>query len=551
MPDTPWFYVESRTGKNAYRRHPLDGDLLVVEEQHDLRIVVQVDDHSDPPQATLDARRLPWNEDESAFVLEGNAISHWVGTAELRLSHGTRSRALQLEVVPKKKKTTPEAWLRMLRQIDAWMPGITVGHDAGRHGQVGEHGVSAPLLAEALTPLLPLFAQALHEIERLPRTSEHLGYRDTPLSNVRQDRASAHWLSRRPQVLARAHADDPAGPQPLVPQRLGVRRLEHPANRYIAHLTDRTIKELTRVRDRLGELAQRYATQQRLNDTGDWCRARAERLTVHLDELRRLWRGSFLRRLPHQRSPGSALGVIIDHPSYARAHKLGRLLVSPRFRLPEDDAPTPEDMGPAPVRASFELYELWTFLFVQRSLAERLSAPAWTWREYNLRRLADAVGTGEGARFEARGPEDTVVEILFNEAFPSCPHNALGEPDAASSDTAARCFSLLQARRPNTVVRWRRPGHEGRWVYLSAMYVEPDELSKPMQALHTYRDALWMDGYGGRCCAGLLLAPAASPGSPWLEPGFRDRFDLGVWPSEPGAAPDLALADWLLSRLRD
>ena len=156
-------------------------------------------------------------------------------------------------------------------------------------------------------------------------------------------------------------------------------------------------------------------------------------------------------------------------------------------------------------------------------------------------------------------PSRAVADALRTMAVPALDQRLLVTPlgiadadadSAAPPDAPARCFSLSGSRRPDLVVRWRGPGRAGRWVCLDAKYYDPGGLNTPMQALHTYRDALWMDGYGGRCRAGLLLAPAASKSSAWPTPAFRDRFDIGVWLSEPGAEPDLALADWLLERLR-
>ena len=96
----------------------------------------------------------------------------------------------------------------------------------------------------------------------------------------------------------------------------------------------------------------------------------------------------------------------------------------------------------------------------------------------------------------------------------------------------------------------RRPGEEGRWLFLDAKYYEPSSLSTPMQALHVYRDALWMEGYGGRCGGGLLLVPNCSKTTAWATREFHDRFDIGIWKCPPGAAPDPALGDWILARLQ-
>lgn len=549
MPETPWLRIEARSKKKKkYQPRPLDGDLLFVQEQEEVRVIVEVGERDVRPEATFDARPLTWNEREGAFLLAGKTIAHWVGSAELVVSAGARTRTLWVEVAPRERKATPDEWLRMLRQIESWMPGISLGNEGGRHGEVDEVGVSAPLLAEALAPLLPLFAQAVREIVCSPRAGERLLWHDSPLRATGSvDRESLRWLGRSPEAAQWFRADEPIGPEPRIPQRRAAAHVDHPANRYIARVVRRVLDELGRVRDELVRLAARYEKES-LNDTGTWCLARAERLAGHLDDIERLWRGSFLRSLPPSSAPGAALAVLIDHPSYARVHQLGRLLLSPRFRLPETEARRRDAPG-APVRASFDLYELWTFLFVQRSLAERLPAPAWTWQARNLRCLLDATDTGTGACFLARGPREDLVEILFNESFVTCPHGELQRSKPVDPHAAPRCYSLSQRRRPDLLVRRRRPGQDGRWVCLDAKYCDPSSLNRPMQALHTYRDALWMEGYGGRCRAGLLLAPACPKSKAWATSAFRNRFEIGVWECPPGSAPDPELADWILSHL--
>lgn len=547
MSEIPWIRIEARSDKR-YQPQPLDGDVVRVHEQDDLRVLVAVSDADPPPEAMLDARRLDWNASQGAFLIEGTIIAHWVGTVELTIRAGAREQTIAIDVVPRPKKATSDDWLRMLRQIEGWLPGISVGADGGRHGSVGEHGVSAPLLAEALMPLLPPLAQALAEVVRLPQVGERLAWRDTSLrATGRVDREGLRWVGRHSDAAQWFRADEPGGPEPRIPQRRAVMHGDHPANRYLAGLVPRVLAELGRVRDELVRLAAWYDKARHLNETGAWCRARGEQLGQHVADIERLWKGSFLRTLSPLSTPGAALESIIDHPSYARVHQLGRLLLSPRFRLPQPDERPAEDYA-APVRASFHLYELWTFLFVHRSLALHLDARGWTWQPENLQCLLDLTENGSEACYQAFGPAGERLEIRFNEPFAS--YASRNKQRGVAAQDTPHCYSLTQGRRPDLLVRMRRPGQEGRWIFLDAKYYEPNSLSTPMQALHVYRDALWMEGYGGRCRGGLLLVPSCSKTTAWATREFHDRFDIGIWKCPPGAAPDAGLGDWILSRLR-
>jgi hypothetical protein len=547
--ETSWIRIEVRIGE-GYQPRPIDGDVVRVHEQDNVRVCVDVVPTDALPEAMLDARPLSWDAGQCAFLIEDTIIAHWVGTVELTIRAGAREQTLAVEVVPRPKKATPDDWLRMLRQIEQWLPGVSVGADGGRHGRVGEHGVSAPLLAEALAPLLPRFARALADVVRLPQVGERLFLQDTSLrATGKVDRESVRWVGRHPDAAQWFRADEPGGPEPRIPQRRAMTHMDHPANRHLAWLVPRVLAELGRVRDGLVRLAEHYDEDGSLNDTGVWCRARAEQLGLHLRDIERLWATSPLRNLPPLAVQTAALESIIDHPSYAQVHQLGRLLLAPRFRLPESDARMPEAHA-APVRASFHLYELWTFLFVQRSLALHLTAPEWEWQDRELPRLLELTDSGSGACFEARGPAGELLEIRFNEPFSAYTRRNTGRAAATPVEDAPHCYSLTQGRRPDLLVRMRRPGQDGRWIFLDAKYYEPASLSTPMQALHIYRDALWMERYGGRCRAGLLLVPNCSKKYAAASPEFHARFDIGVWKCPPGAAPDPALGEWILSRLR-
>lgn len=220
------------------------------------------------------------------------------------------------------------------------------------------------------------------------------------------------------------------------------------------------------------------------------------------------------------------MAAVVDDPSYARLHRLGRLFRSPLFQL----GSLPGSPGAA-TRPSYELYELWTFLALRRLLGVLL--PEHRWTSQGLAPLSCLGEPLEGASFEATGPGLT-LRLLFNPTF-----------NGYLSRGAAPRFSISKARRPDLVLLWQE-GEWRRWVCLDAKYrVTKDNLAEAFESAHFYRDSLRWPEWGGRCEAAVLLAPAElNACSPWFDPGFLAEHQVGVFRLTPGAEVG-PLSEWL------
>ncbi len=263
-------------------------------------------------------------------------------------------------------------------------------------------------------------------------------------------------------------------------------------------------------------------------DEAPWCHARAARLravAVHIDDR---VSSSPIAALPPRPPSAAALGVVVDDPRYARVHALARRFISPRFALAETE-------NPASLRPSFDLYELWTFLSLAAELERSpLVGEGFRWRRVGVRRLLDPLGTGGGAALVGRSTAGT-LSLSFNLTFSSL-----------RARRGAR-FSLTGERRPDLVLAWRPDGGAGAWVVLDAKYRVGRNLADGFESVHIYRDALRWDGFGGAARAGVLLAPAATPGTAvYFTDAFRDEHGLGAFELRPGVGGG-EVVSWALS----
>ena len=468
--------------------------------------------HSGATAVRLDRLELPWDASRKAFKLE---IGHYAGEMpRLRLVTDGGEMTYPVEVLPRAEKLSPEAWAAMLADLDAWLSGVTVGMQTATHGEVGTMGVPAPLLAMALVELLPTLRAALQSILDAPRARTRTRVEEVPLPMVRRaDGATIRWLSRHPEAVAGMRGDYDV--PPLAPQRLASETFDHPANRYLAWLVRRIAEAL---RECSAEL-RRLANSDRAKDDPHgqaWLSDRATRIEDEADRLVAMRTRSFLRSLPPQTATEAALTVFQDDPRYARFHRLARLFLSPRFRLRSSDHPK------AAMRPSFELYELWTFLAMERLLRDAL--PTATWSRQGFEKLLDPGSTGTGAGCAAKLDEGT-LRIRFNLRF----YGFLNRGER-------RRFSLSKARRPDLVITWEPTCGTPSWVCLDAKYrVGPDALADAFASLHLYRDSLRYVPFGGPCRAAWLLVPARDPAcEPWFSEAFFESHGLGVVRLRPG-----------------
>lgn len=483
-------------------------------------------------QVWLGALELPPSP-EGGFALW---VEHVVGENVLQVQAGELKQTWPVRIRPRAEKLPDSLWLAMVGEIEAWLPGASVGLAGAKHGEVAHDGVSLPLLIEALAPLVPALEKALRALLRHPREHQQTRLDDVPLRMARRvDREALVWLGRHPQVaqwLRPWEAADLEGPEPTLPQRLAFDTKDHPANRYISWLVVRVVSFLHGAIDQLRTLATSPH-----EDITRWCEARAARLELGARRLDALWRRSFLRQLRREPASEAALLVVLDDPAYARVHRIGRRFLSPLFRL--DGA---GDQPQAAVLPSFAMYELWCFLAVARQLQALLPVEEdWVWTWTGLNTLLRPTSTGTGARLVGRNPDQGEMVVAFNPIF-----------EGFLSRAGRRRWSLSRQRRPDLEISWRPLKGEGAWICLDAKYrAGKHNLADAFSSVHIYRDSLRHDGMGGRCRAACLLAPSRTLAvEPWFSNDFRQAHACGIWEMRPGVTLKPDLGRWLIATLR-
>ncbi|MFH1465083.1 MAG: DUF2357 domain-containing protein [Pseudomonadota bacterium] len=468
-----------------------------------------------PYQASLAGRPIPWDKSLGGLRL---VLPMAVGRMDLDLARAEERWTLPLQVRPAGHKLDEADWQALLGDLEGWLPGLTAGAEGPRVGQVGLVGVAAPLLAEALLPLIPPLVRALRALLEAPRQRVRDQLQEIPLHRTRAaDRETTAWLSAHPRDaiwLDPVRSLELGGPPPTLPHRTTQDTLDHPANQHVAWLLLRVIRRLHETATAL-----RRVTGSQLTDTSAWAEARAQALLDAAQHIERLHRRSFLRALRPAPASESAMLVVMDQPLYARVHRLCRRLIAARFQL----EPGPES---AATRPSFDLYELWCFLAVKRALEGALG-PGFHWQAAGLRHLLRLDSHGTGAVLSASDGA-SMLRVLFNPRFPSALQRLRGRGPR----------SISAERRPDIVLTWASREHR-RWLVLDAKYrVGAQSLGQALESAHIYRDALRWPAFGGRCEGAWLLAPRRTRGARvWFREDFHDEHGLGVLELRPGSAP--------------
>jgi hypothetical protein len=506
-----------------------------LEEKRDYRFAVQLGEAArEGWKAWFGELELEWDPSGTAFVMR---TGHWVGSQSLRVQGPQGEQRLQVEVRPRSEKLSGDAWAHLLRDLDRWLQGSTVGREGGLHGEVGFSGSDTAGVASVLGELVPAFLSALETLLRAPRERSVEHWTEAPVHSVRQaDRETLRWLVRHPDVyqsvLGRTE-ERREGREVLVPRRAWRGDLDHAANRYVVWLAGRVASRLRETGERLGKgLNQRKSLDP---DLKLWCQGRIQRLAEGAKALDALVHRPPLGGLPSEPPSDSALLTLADDPAYARVHAFGQLFLSPRFQLPEDEA-----LLKAPVRPSYELYELWTFLALQRLLEEHLPGAHWTKEGVDRLRFFDE--SPNGASFTAHWPGRGRLGLYFNQPFPGF-----------LTQKKEERWSISGARRPDLVVTWRPEAGQGRWLCLDAKYRTGERnMAEAFESAHLYRDALRWRGLGerGRCSGAVLLVPSMdSETAPWFEKDFRDEHSVGAFCLTPGQRPPAELVDWFREQL--
>ncbi len=517
---------------------PIESDAVHVEEANRYRLLVRPADAA--TRAFLGAVELDRVGD--VFPIP---IDHWVGRTELRVESSDLRRILAVEVLPREEKLSEDLWLELLGDLETWLPGLTVGAEGGKKGEVGAAGTdraTPQLIVEALHPLFPALERAIRALLRAPREQLATVPDDISIRKIRRvEGRTLAWLGRHPEVGAWLDPwleSELQGEAPLVPVLRKEVGFDHPANEYVAWLVGRVQNTLRQTASRLEDAPK----GQGVSADGElWCRSRAALLRDAAARLERIWKRGRLARVARRPLSEAALQVILDDPVYLRVHRLGRLFLDPRFMLSKEPSETA-----AAVRPSYTLYELWCFLEVARQLKQRL--PEFDWRERNLGNLLTLTGSGTGASIRGEGASGRIV-VDFNVSF-----------SGYFARKGGARWSLSAERRPDIVVTWKpvegdptpaSPSSEGAWISLDAKYrAGKSNLGQALESAHIYKDSLLYDGFGGRCRASVLLAPSRTADcEAWFSAEFFEEHREGVWQLRPGGGNDVAVADRIVEAL--
>ena len=498
---------------------PILDDTVVVEENRE--VILRA-----PPESRAfhQGVELPYHEDAGGFPIRPRFE---VGTLDLQIEHADGTRTLRMEVQPSRRKLSPSAWATMLDDIEAWLPQVLVGAEATSHGMVGLSGASSPLLVQALIPLIPELAAAVGAVVQSPRIVRRRRSTHMPIHKVRRARRrTTRWLGRHPEVAGWAVGEAGSGPPPEVPLVRLKDTVDHAANRHIAWMVRRVAKVLLDVAAVLDPLSRDDGA---LTQRPWWCRERAAALRAGASGLERLLQRTFLGDLKPEPANEAALLVVVDHPLYRRVHTLGRRFLAARFTLEAGDTG-------APVRPSFDLYELWTVLAVRRMLDTHLGNSIQWQRPRGFEKIL-RLGTGH-AWWRGRS-ERGELTLHFNLTFPSM---LVGTGRLGQA-------SISTQRRPDLCITWS--GRSTRWLALDAKYrAGRAHLGAAMESAHLYRDALRWPDFGGPARGALLLAPAKTDDcTAWFSRAFWAEHGVGVAELRPGTDPDPTLAEWVATQL--
>ncbi len=480
-------------------------------------------------EAVVESQTLHWDSHRGAFRLE---LPFAVGRMELLLSRGDHRRAVPLRVRPAGHKMDERTWATLLDDLHRWLPAVLGGLEGPRQGSVHTDGAEAPLLAEALLPLVPALEAALRQVLESPRLRTEDIRHDSPLHRTRAaDRETVAWIARHPREAAwlnPARQSALTGTPPVLPVPSTRETLDHPVNRHVAWLVAGVIARLRGAAAALGS-----DSRNELRDRGAWSRARALACARAADGLDRQWRASPLRGLRAEPASESALLVVLDHPAYSQMHRLARRFLQARLQLAEGELA-------AATRPSFQLYELWCLLALQRLLADALG-PGWDSRWFGMSKLGAQSGSGADVRWKASREQEQIT-LHFNPTFERL----------RSLDRVHKRHSLSKERRPDFVLT--RVSKAGRsWVALDAKYrVGVEALGDAMTSVHLYRDALRWPEFGGAAKGGFLVAPRKTADAAlWFDPAFHTEHRMGVLALCPGSPVPAATTDALRALLRE
>lgn len=204
--------------------------------------------------------------------------------------------------------------------------------------------------------------------------------------------------------------------------------------------------------------------------------------------------------------------TVRNDPTYACVHRLAR-----RFLAASLSLETVGERLPAPVRPSFDLYELWTFLALKQQLEAAYPSAQWRWSPSPAPDLYG--GFGAKSRFTGVIPGRGTLELTFNLTFSGWL--------ATQHRPSATRWSISGERRPDLVLTWKGEHHSSGWVCFNAKYrVRSQAQADAFSSLHLYRDSLHWVPFGGRAGEDCHSSPHKMKPAP---PLVRAGFSRPVW----------------------
>ncbi|GAU09291.1 nuclease domain-containing protein [Desulfoplanes formicivorans] len=504
---------------------PLNG-ILCLEENRSYEVVVK-----EPATTRAWLDQLPLEAcAPGCFSLN---TGFWVGKSVLHLETPTSRTSIPIRVRPAPNKLDPKAWQIMLSDLEIWLNGVSVGLEGGVNGRITtETGPTPQFLATALLPLVNPLVISLATICQTPRTKDAGYWQDVALRNMHKaDRESLAWVTRHPETgawLLPWVRVDLIGDEPHFPQRCITQTVDHPANRYVVWLARKAEHTLKST----GIALRSMAKSPPVDDTSRWCLNRSRSLLDGAEIIGNIIKRSPLRHVrPHPPSE-AALLVVLDDPAYAAFHSTSRLFISPAFSLDQG-----QPCG-APVRPSYEIYEIWCYLTLVH--ASQKKWPHWKWQSKGFGHILNMTSSGTGATTTGTAPNGSRIDLAFNPIFPGY----------FARNNASR-YSLSTERRPDITIAWQPVHGDAWWACLDAKYrVGRTNLGDAFSSVHIYRDALIWKKFGGPPRYSFLLAPKASHDcGDWFSETFREKTNRGIWEFSPTGEGGRNFIEWLEMRM--
>ena len=430
-----------------------------------------------------------------------------------------------LDVSPDRGKTGREVFARMVDEILDFDPHLVIGEEPARRrlGALGD--TDDPLiLFERLRTRRRDLERALAAIRREPVSVLRARRQFVPLRDTRRaDLRTLRSALRQPATFAAirpgtASSPDGLGSDPILDVPAVERTLDSPANRCILAMLRALLLRCRELSKRLEGLAQKPS-----DDTRTAVANRVDRWNQILGEMGRTFATAERRRpFSEVRRPeitAAGLNAVAAHPLYARFWRVGwEALRRGVYRL------DPEDR--LPLSPTWEIYERWCFVALERKLREWL--PDYEWRPSG--------GHSDRRTFTGTRDDGRSITLHLQRTF-----------GITRGREANESWSISGKFRPDLVLTSQCADGVMRFLVLDAKYRASAAgiLSGMTESAHPYADALrWGPRRAERT---LLLVPNATQAEWLTRTDYVDRHRVGV----VALRPDLELPDWFRVLMTD